>query len=284
MTRTTPAISASEDPEEYSMDETANSDTIYFSLREMGLILVLSVLAALSGALVPSWLFPEGRISGFVYNTLGLPGPGAGVLVFGSILCFWLLMGLILVKKPGTAVAMAVAIIAFDLLFGNQVVVLQTMDVLLFVALIIEAVCLLQVDRGPWNYILPACLAGPGLFTLAVALLGQAKQGESDLAAAQFPVIYYIFGILGLSAALICYSHPVKYLLAAGIANMYYLLHFWLFWGDGFASRFPPDFLMIPVLFLVALLGGVLFASVAYGIDLILKTYCGSESPAKGDQ
>jgi len=87
------------------MSGRGNSDTIYFTLREMGLILILSVIAAITGALVPSWLFPEGRISDFVYGTLGLPGPGAGVLIFGSILCFWLLVGLILVKKPGTGLA-----------------------------------------------------------------------------------------------------------------------------------------------------------------------------------
>jgi hypothetical protein len=266
------------------MRETGSSDTIYFNLKELGLILLLSVLAAVSGALVPSYLFPEGTISDFVYATLGLPGPGAGVLVFGSILCFWLLVGLILVKKPGTAVAMAVAIIAFDLLFGNQVVVLQIMDVLLFVALIIEAICLLPADRQPWKNILPVCLAGLGLVTLALALFGQAKQGEADIAVTQFPLVYYIFGILGLCYALICYRYPVKYLLAAGIANMYYILHFWLFWGDGFASRFPPDPAMIPVLLLVVLLGGVLSASMAYGVKLILKRDPRSGSQAVQDQ
>jgi hypothetical protein len=260
------------------MGDPGKNDAIYFTLREMVFILLLSGAAAVSGVLVPSYLFPEGTISDFVYGTLGLPGPGAGVLVFGSILCFWLLVGLILVKKPGTAVAMAVSIIAFDLLFGNQVVVLQVMDVLLFVALIIEAICLLPVNRKPWKNILPVCLAGLGLVTLTLALLGQAKQGETDIAVTHFPLVYYIFGIMGLCYALICYRYPVKYLLAAGIANIYYMLHFWLFWGDGFASRFPSDLAMIPVLLLVVLLGGVLSASVAYGIERIMMTYLEPES------
>ena len=251
------------------MTESATPDTLYFSFREAGLILVLGVLATLSGAAVPSMLFPEGRISDFVYSTLGLPGPGAGVLVFGGILCFWLIAGLILVKKPGTGVAIAVVIIASDLLFGNQVVFLQVMDVLLFVALIIEAVCLLPVNNKPGKYILPVSLSGLGLVTLALALLGLAKQGESDIPVVQFPVWYYIFGMLGLFFAWVCYRYPVKYLLAAGIASMYYMLHFWLFWGDGFAMRFPPDLAMIPVLLLVALLGGILSASLAYGIELL---------------
>jgi len=266
------------------MSEKGKSNTIYFTLRELGLTLLLSVLAALSGALVPSWLFPEGRISAFVYGTLGLPGPGAGVLVFGGILCFWLLLGLLLVKKPGTAVAMAVLIIAFDLLFGNQVVIIQFIDVLLFVALIIEAICLIPRERKLWKYILPVFFTGLSLVTLTLALLGQAKQGESDIPVVQFPVVYCILGILGLCYALICYRYPVKYLAAAGIANMYYMLHFWLFWGGGFTSRFPPDMAMIPVLFLVALLGGVLFASAAFGIDRFMNMYHGTENSTLQDQ
>jgi hypothetical protein len=266
------------------MGETKNSDTIYFNLGEVGLIILLSVIAAVSGALVPSWLFPEGRISDFVYGTLGLPGPGAGVLIFGGILCFWLLVGLILVKKPGTAVAMAAAIIAFDLLFGNQVVIIQIMDVLLVVALIIEVGCLTPVERGPWRNILPVCLAGLGFVTLALALFGQATQGEADIPVIGFPVIFCIIGIMGLCSAFISYRYPVRYLAAAGIANMYYMLHFWLFWGDGFASRFPPHVAMVPVLLLVALLGGILFATAAYGIDLILKRYHGTGNSVLQDQ
>ena len=51
------------------------ADTIYFTIQELGVIFVLWVSAALSGALVPSWLFPDTTISDFVYSTLGLPGP-----------------------------------------------------------------------------------------------------------------------------------------------------------------------------------------------------------------
>jgi hypothetical protein len=96
--------------------------------------------------------------------------------------------------------------------------------------------------------------------------------------------MYYCFGILGLFYAFICYRYPVRYLLAAGIANMYYMLHFWLFWGTGFASRFPPDPFMIPVLLLVALLGGIIPATVASGIELFLRRSRGQENPVQGDQ
>jgi len=251
------------------MPENDPVDSIYFNLKELGIILVLSILAAVSGALVPSYLFPEERVSDIVYGMLALPGPGAGVLIFGGILCFWLLVGLILVKKPGTAVAMSTLLIAFDLLFGNQAVIIQSLDVLFIVAIIIEAVCLIPVERNPWSNILPVCLTVLSLITLALALLGQEKQGETNIPLAQFPLFYCIFGILGLCYAFICHRYPVKYLVAAGLANMYYMLHFWLFWGDGFASRFPPDLIMVPVLLLVALLGGVIFASAAYGIELL---------------
>jgi len=248
------------------MTESGNGG-IYFSLRELVLLLILSVLAALSGAVVPSVLFPEGTVSDIVYSTLGLPGPGAGVFIFGGILCFWLLAGLIIVRKPGTAVAMSMVIIAYDLILGNQTVILQTMDVILFVAIIIEAICLFPVEREPWKNVFPVLLIVLGLATVSIALVGQAKMGEVDSAVARFPWAYYGFGLLGIFYAIICWRYPVKYLIAAGIANMYYMVHFWLFWGTGFAARFPPDPAMIPVLLLVAALGGLIAASAAYGIE-----------------
>jgi hypothetical protein len=250
------------------MTEKDPEDGIYFNLKELGIILVLSVLAAMSGALVPTYFFPEERISDIVYGVLNLPGPGAGVLIFGGILCFWLLVGLILIKKPGTAAAMSMVLIAFNLLFVSQAVIIQSLDVLFIVAIIIEAVCLIPGGYKQWKNILPFSLIVLSLMILALAFLGQAKQGETDIPLAQFPIIYCVFGILGLCYAFISYRYPVKYFIAAGLANMYYMLHFWLFWGDGFASRFPPDLAMIPVLILVALLSGVIFASVAYGLEL----------------
>ncbi len=255
------------------MPENGSGDGIYFSLKEIGLILTLSALAALTGALVPSYFFPEGLLSEYVYGMLELPGPGAGVLVFGSILCFWLLLGLILVKKPGTAAAMAMVLIAIDLLFGNQAVIIQSLDVLFIVAIIIEAVCLFTAADPSWKYLLPLVLIMLSLVTLGIALLGLAKQGENDIPLVQFPTVYYVFGILGFCYAVICYRHPGKYFVAAGLANMYYLLHFWLFWGDGFASRFPSDPAMLSVLFLVALLGGIISASTVYGIEFLCKQY-----------
>jgi hypothetical protein len=253
------------------MTDSRSSETLYFSYRDLGLIFLVSVLAAITGATVPSYLFPEGKISDLVYGAFGLPGPGAGVLIFGGILCFWLVLGLILVKKPGTAIVISILIIALDLLFGEQAITIQVLDVLLFVAIIIELVCLLPVDRKPWSNIMPALIAALSVITLALAVLGLARLGESDILTLRFPTAYCVAGILGLLYAVICWRYPVKYLVAAGIANMYYMLHFWLFWGEGFASRFPqaPD--AIPVLLLIALLGGVIFASAAWGIELVMN-------------
>ena len=255
------------------MTEDNSGDGIYFSPKEIGIILALSILAALSGALVPSGLFPEDRMSNIVYNGLHLPGPGAGVMIFGSILCFWLLLGLIIVKKPGTAAAMAVVLVAVDLLFGNQAIVLQSVDVLVFVAIIIEVLHLVPVNRYHGEQIMPLIFIALSAATVLVALACLATQGETDGAVTQFPGVYYAAGFLGFLWAYIIYRFPVRYLVAAGVANMYYMLHFWLFWGAGIATRFPPDPVMVPVLLLVALLGGVIAASAAYGVELLLNRY-----------
>ena len=238
-------------------------DTIYFTLPELAAIIVIAALAAASGALVPSWLFPEGRVAAIAYGWLGLPGPGAGVLIFGSILCFWLLAGRILVGKPGTAAAIAIAIMAIDLLFGSQAVLVQVLDAILIVAVIIEAVLLLPVVPPSWNRVLPAGLAALSLYTLVIAAAGMATAGEADAAVPGIPYGYYLFGIAGLCIAAGITRIPPALTLAAGIANLYYLLHFWLFWGTSFAGRFPPDPAMIPVLALVVLEGGAAAAAAA---------------------
>jgi len=249
--------------------DNGSGEGIYFNLKEIGLILGLSVLAALTGALVHSYLFPEGTISAYMYGILELPGPGAGVLVFGSILCFWLLAGLILVKKPGTAVAMATVLVAIDLLFGIQAVIIQSLDVLFIVAIIIDAVCHFMPKHSAVDRWFPLFLAALSIITIGIAVTGYAKQGEGNLPLTQFPVVYGIFAILGIGLAIVCFRYPGKYFVAAGIASVYDLLHFWLFWGNDFASRFPPDPLMIPVLLLVVLVGGGIAAAAAYGLEYL---------------
>ena len=115
---------------------------------------------------------------------------------------------------------MAIILIAIDLMAGSQALVIQTLDVLLFVALIIEAIGMVPVERRPWSCLLPACLLIFGITTLAVAILGFATTGEMDTAVTGISWSYYFSGILGLVCAFICCRYQVRYLLAAGLASM----------------------------------------------------------------
>ncbi len=206
-------------------------------------------------------------------------------MVFGGILCFWLVLGLLLVKKPGTAVVMSLLVIAIDLLTAGETATVQTLDVLLFVAIIIEVISLLPVEKSPLKNVMPVLLAVLGAIILFLLVTGAAKVGENGSAATEFPLGYAVIGILALCYAFVCYRYPVKYLAACAIANMYYMLHFWLFWGVTFADRLPVSPDIVPVLLCVAATGGVLFATAAYGIVLLTNLYGGKNiSGFRGEQ
>jgi hypothetical protein len=255
------------------MTDTGATPTGYFSFRELGIMGVFALLAMLSGTYAPQYLLPGGDISGFVYGFLGLPGPGAGVLVFGSILCFWLVLGLLTVKKTGTAIVLSIMVIALDLLIGGQTITLQALDVILIVAVIIEVLALLPPKRSPMNFAMPVLMAVLGAVTLALAITGQARMGEEGVPVAGFPAGYVVLGSLALCYALICYRYPVRWFAACACAMMYYVLHFWLFWGASFAGRFPVSPELVVVLFCVAAVGGVIAATGAYGISLAWKRF-----------
>ena len=257
------------------MAGTEKKPTSYFSFGELGIIALLAVLAVLSGTYAPQYLLGGGDLSGFVYGNLKLPGPGAGVLVFGSILCFWLMLGLLIVKKPGTAMVMSVIVIALNLFISGEIATVQALDVILFVAAIIEVLVLLPFGKAPLNYAMPVLMAGLGTITLFLAFAGQAKVGENGAAVTGLPPGYVIIGILALCYAIVCYRYPVDCFAACAGANMYYILHFWLFWGTSFAGRLPVSPDIIPVLFCGTAVGGVLAATGAYGIDLIRVRYAG---------
>jgi hypothetical protein len=274
---------------EQTLQERIAKLTGYYSLREGGIIAILAILAVFSGIYAPKYLLPGGSVPTLMHTILKLPGPGAGIMVFGGTLCFCLVLGLLLINKPGTAVVMSLLVIAIDLLIGQQPVSavslnFHSLDVILFVAIIIEILALLPLDKVPLKYVMPILLAGLGTITLYLFITGQAKMGENGAAATDFPLGYVIIAILALCYAIICYRYPVKYLAACAIANMYYILHFWLFFGKSFAVRFPaaPDIIL--VLLCVAAVGGVLFATAAYGIDLLLKMYMGTERSVMQDQ
>jgi hypothetical protein len=256
------------------MSDTRKTPTGFFSFPELGFMGLLAILAVVSGTYGPQYLLPGGSTSGFVYSFLNLPGPGAGVLIFGGITCFWLILALIILKKPWTAIVVSIIIIAMNLLIAEELN-FATLDVILVVALIIEGLCLLPVDRKPWSSLIPILLVILGLITLMVLVVGQAKTGEDGALATGFSPGYAFFGILSLVFALICYRYPSRYLVAGGIANIYYLLHFWLFWGEDGGTRFPVSLDIIPVLVLVALTGGILFSMVACGVELLYRSYTG---------
>ena len=260
------------------MAGTEKKSTSYFSFMELGIIGLLAVLAVISGTYVPQYLLAGGDLSGFVYGTLVLPGPGAGVLVFGSILCFWLILSLLLVQKPGTAIVISVIVIALNLFISGETATIQALDALLIVAAIIEVLVLLPFGNVPLKYAMPVLMTGLGAITLFLAITGQAKVGESGTAATGFPLGYVTIGILALCYAIVCYRYPVDYFAACAGANMYYILHFWLFWGTSFAGRLPVSPDIIPVLFCVTAVGGLLAATGAYGTDLLCKRYAGHSS------
>lgn len=264
------------------MTEESSGEGVYFTLNELGLIVLFAILAFATGAVVPSYLFPGDTVSSIVYQGLSLPGPGAGVLVFGSILCFWLVLGLRIVRKAGTACAIAVVIIALDLLFGQQAVVFQALDVFFFAALVVEIVSLLPVGQKPYAAVLPLLLAGLSVIALVLAVAGRAVTGEGDLPVAGIPAAYLCFGILGLCCAAACWRFPLRAVAAAGVSNLYYMLHFWLFWGTDYFSRFPPDATAIPVLLLVALMGGVAAGFIAHGAgELVARPKARPEQSGK---
>jgi hypothetical protein len=81
--------------------------------------------------------------------------------------------------------------------------------------------------------------------------------------------------MIGLVVALVCYVYPLKYLICTGVANLYYIMHYWLFWGkDGIATRFPV-LPALPVLILYALGVGAVLGLLAYGVYLLANTYRG---------
>jgi hypothetical protein len=246
---------------------------LYFTPRELLIIGFLAFLAVLTGTFAPKYLHlgDGGIVPTITHTILKLPGPGTGLMFFGGALCFWLILGLLLIKKPWTAAVMSVLVIALDLLIGQESVSaipmsVHSLDVILFIGIIIEVLAMLSWEKPPLKYVVPGILAGLGAITLLVYLSGQNKTG------------YVILAILAFCYALIFYRYPMKYLAAGAIATMYYILHFWMFCGDSLAARFPATPVLIPIILCAGIVGGVLFATAAYGIDMLLKIYMDHDS------
>jgi chromate transport protein ChrA len=146
----------------------------------------------------------------------------------------------------------------------------HSLDVILFIAIIIEVLALLSWDKPLLKYIIPVILAVLGAITLFVYLSGQDKIG------------YVIIAILAFCFALVFYRYPMKFLAACAIANMYYILHFWMFCGDSLAARFPATPVLVPIILCAGIVGGFLFTTAAYGVDMLMKSYMDQDSGKAG--
>jgi hypothetical protein len=261
---------------ELTFKEKLQKVTGYFSYQELGIIVLLAIFAFASGSYGLQCILPGGGGSGFAHGFLKMPGPGAGIFISSAFLCLWLVFGLLLIKKPGTAITMAVLITAIMLALGLFTRGTVRLDYLLvLVAIIIECAGLLPLESKPWKYIFPPFIGIMGIITLALMLTGNAKMGENGAAATVFPLGYAVLGILAIALAVICYSYPMKYIVGAGFAEMFYITFSWLFNGkSGFASWVPVT-PAIPPLLTFALVFGSVMALLAYCVYLLFQTYQG---------
>jgi hypothetical protein len=253
--------------------------TRYFSVQEWGIILLLAVLAFLTSSFGLYSILPGGSAPGFVHAFLKLPGPGTGVFISSAFICLWLVAGLLLVKKTGTAITIAILITAITVAVGLVAKGAVQLDYLLvLVAIIIECAGLLPLESKPWQYLFPGITGALGVITLALWLTGNAKVGESGAAATAFPLGYVVTGIIAIVLAAICFTYPMKYLAGAGFAEMIYIVFCWLYTGkSGFAS-WVPVIPAIPPLLTFALVCGAVMALLAYCAYVLVMTYQG-ESP-----
>ena len=84
----------------------------YFTHQDLCIIVVLALLAFLTSSFGLQYILPGGGGSTFVHGFLKLPGPGAGIFISSAFSCLWLVLGLLIIKKPGTALLLAVLVMA----------------------------------------------------------------------------------------------------------------------------------------------------------------------------
>jgi hypothetical protein len=247
----------------------------YFTPQDLCIIVILALLAFLTSSFGLSHILPGGSAPGLVHAFLKLPGPGAGIFISSAFTCLWLVLGILILKKPGTAISMAVLMFVFmfiaSLVMGKGV----TPDYLIvMVAIIIEIFGLLALEKKPWIYLFPALLVIMGVITLALMLTGNAKMGENGAAATVFPLGYAVSGILALCLAAICFVYPTsKYIVGAGCSQVFYITFCWLFNGKSGFATWVPVTPAIPALLTFAFVCGALMAAFAYGFYLLWNTY-----------
>ncbi len=245
----------------------------YFTLRDIEIILALGVVAFLTSRYGLSYMLPGGTAPSFVHGFLKLPGPGAGIFISSAFICIWLVLGVLLVKKPGAALGVGVVTYILMLL-GSVILGTGRMDwLVVMVAIIIEIFGLLAIEKKPWSYIFPAFIGIMGLITLALMATGNAKMGESGAAATVFPLGYAVTGIIAICIAVLCYMYPMKYVFGAGAAEIFYIVFCWLFNGKSGFATWVPVAPAIPALLSFALVCGSSMALIAYGINALWNSY-----------
>ena len=90
----------------------------YFTRQDLLIIVALAVIAFLTSSFGLSHVLPGGSAPGLVHAFLKLPGPGAGIFIASAFTCLWLVLGILITKKPGTVILMALLIIVFSLVFS----------------------------------------------------------------------------------------------------------------------------------------------------------------------
>ena len=261
-------------------EETTSIDWIrrisgYFTQQDLLIILVLAVIAFLTASFGLSHILPGGGGSSFVHGFLKMPGPGAGIFISSAFTCVWLVLGLLLIKKPGTAILMSLLIIVFSLLMSLTRTGNVRLDYLaLVVAIIIECAGILPLEKKPWKFIFPTIVSLMGLLTLALMLTGNAKMGESGAAATVFPLGYAVSGILAIAIGVILWTYPQsKYIIGAGCAEVFYIVFCWMFNGKSGFATWVPVVPAIPALLTFSFVCGAVMAAIAYGAYLLWNTY-----------
>jgi len=90
----------------------------YFTWQDLVIILVIAILAFLTGNYGLNYVLPGGPGPGFVHAFLKMPGPGTGIFNVSAFICLWLVLGLLVIKKPGTALFIAILIMIFGFTFA----------------------------------------------------------------------------------------------------------------------------------------------------------------------
>lgn len=96
----------------------------YFTRNDLIIILIIAIVAYLVNTYCLTFILPGGPGPGLVHGFLKMPGPGTGIFNVSACTCLWLVLGLLIIKKPGAALSIAVILIviglAVSLAFGGH--------------------------------------------------------------------------------------------------------------------------------------------------------------------